>query len=50
MEPGYYAVTLDDCGIRAKLTCTTRAGFQRYTFPESREARVLFDLWIPTAC
>jgi predicted alpha-1,2-mannosidase len=46
--PGYYAVTLDDYGIRAELTCTTRAGFQRYTFPESREARILFDLWIPT--
>lgn len=47
-KPGYYAVTLDDYGIRAELTCTTRAGFQRYTFPESREARILFDLWIPT--
>ncbi len=47
-SPGYYAVTLDDYGIRAELTCTTRAGFQRYTFPESREARILFDLWIPT--
>ncbi|MCP5113663.1 MAG: glycoside hydrolase family 92 protein, partial [bacterium] len=47
-QPGYYAVTLDDYGIRAELTCTTRAGFQRYTFPESAEARILFDLLFPT--
>jgi len=47
-KPGYYAVTLDDYGIRAELTCTTRAGFQRYTFPESAEARILFDLLFPT--
>lgn len=46
-EPGYYAVTLDDSNIRAELTSTTRAGFQRYTFPESKEARILFDLLIP---
>jgi len=47
-SPGYYAVTLDDYGIRAELTSTVRAGFQRYTFPESRQARVLFDLETPT--
>jgi len=46
--PGYYAVTLDDYGIRAELTCTTRAGFQRYTFPKSRQARILVDLLTPT--
>ena len=46
--PGYYAVTLEDTGIRAELTCTTRAGLQRYTFPESREARILIDLLTPT--
>jgi len=46
--PGYYAVTLDDYKVRAELTCTTRAGFQRYTFPKSEEARVLFDLLTPT--
>ena len=47
-SPGYYAVTLDDTGIRAELTCTTRAGLQRYTFPEADDARVLVDLHIPT--
>jgi len=43
-SPGYYAVTLDDYKIRAELTATTRAGFQRYTFPKAAEARILFDL------
>jgi len=41
-------VTLDGYKVRAELTCTTRAGFQRYTFPRSDEARVLFDLHSPT--
>ncbi|MBN2137089.1 MAG: GH92 family glycosyl hydrolase [Sedimentisphaerales bacterium] len=47
-SPGYYAVTLDDYGIRAELTTTTRAGFQRYTFPQAEDARILFDLETPT--
>ena len=47
-EPGYYAVTLSDYGIRAELTATKRTGFQRYTFPESKDSRILFDLAIPT--
>ena len=42
--PGYYAVTLDDYKIRAELTCTTRAGFQHYTFPKAHQARILVDL------
>ncbi len=44
---GYYAVTLADYGIKAELTSTTRAGFQRYTFPKADKARILFDLEIP---
>jgi predicted alpha-1,2-mannosidase len=47
-SPGYYAVTLDDYGIRAELTTTTRVGIQRYTFPEAAEARILVDLKTPT--
>lgn len=47
-SPGYYAVTLEDYGIRAELTATTRAGFQRYTFPKAEKARILFDLEFPT--
>jgi predicted alpha-1,2-mannosidase len=47
-KAGYYAVTLDDYDIRAELTATKRTGFQRYTFPESDESRIIFDLNIPT--
>jgi predicted alpha-1,2-mannosidase len=46
-SPGYYAVTLDDYGVRAELTATTRAGFQRYTFPKSAQARILIVLEVP---
>lgn len=47
-SPGYYAVTLDDYGIRAELTTTTRTGMMRFAFPQSDEARILFDLKTPT--
>ncbi|WP_375417715.1 GH92 family glycosyl hydrolase [uncultured Hymenobacter sp.] len=49
-RPGYYAVTLDDYGIRAELTSTARVGMHRYTFPVAaagrggRAARVIIDL------
>lgn len=43
-RPGYYAVTLRDYGVRAELTATTRVGFQRYTFPASDNAHILFDI------
>ena len=43
-EPGYYAVTLDDYGVRAELTATTRSGYHRYTFPAGKPAHVLVDL------
>jgi len=46
-SPGYYAVTLDDYKIRAELTTTTRAGFQRYTFPQTDQARVMLVLDVP---
>ena len=32
--PGYYSVLLDDSGVRAELTATTRTGLHRYTFPD----------------
>jgi predicted alpha-1,2-mannosidase len=47
-SPGYYAVTLEDYDIRAELTTTTRAGLQRYTFPASDSARILFDQVTPS--
>ena len=43
-SPGYYSVMLDDYGIKAELTTTTRCGFQRYTFPKRKSGHVLFDL------
>ena len=43
-EPGYYAVTLDDHGIRAELTTSARVGVHRYTFPKNKPAHVLVDL------
>ena len=44
--PGYYSVMLDDTKIKAEITATTRAGFQRYTFPKSDSARVMIDMQI----
>ncbi|MFO7618003.1 MAG: GH92 family glycosyl hydrolase [Bacteroidales bacterium] len=43
-EPGYYSVMLEDYGIRAELTATTRVGIHRYTFPEAGPAHILLDL------
>jgi len=43
-EPGYYSVILDDDGILAEMTATTRVGFHRYTFPANSEAKITLDL------
>ncbi len=43
-EPGYYSVLLKDYNIRAEITATKRVGFHRYTFPESKESRLIFDI------
>jgi len=43
-QPGYYAVTLDDYGVRAELTASPRVGVHRYTFPKGKPAHVLVDL------
>ncbi len=43
-QPGYYAVTLSDYGIRAELTATERTGLHRYQFPPDRPAHLLIDL------
>jgi len=42
-SPGYYAVTLDDTGIRVELTATTHVAFHRYTFPTGADATVIVD-------
>ena len=42
--PGYYAVTLDDPGVRAELTAGARVGIHRYTFARDRAAHLVVDL------
>ncbi|MFF3244584.1 GH92 family glycosyl hydrolase [Streptomyces sp. NPDC002870] len=42
-EPGYYRVGLKTYGIDAELTATRRTGWQRYTFPSTGAANVLFN-------
>lgn len=46
-SPGYYSVYLYDHDVLAEMTVTTRCGFQKYTFPEKKESRILIDLLIP---
>lgn len=43
-QPGYYRVELDDYGVLAELTSTTRVAFHRYTFPETKQAHLIFDI------
>ncbi len=46
-EIGLYHVDLVDYDIQTDLTATTRCGFQRYVFPESKSARVLINAYPP---
>ncbi len=46
-SPGYYSVMLEDYGIKAELTATTRGGFQRYTFPKNVDGHIIIDLQVP---
>lgn len=43
-KPGYYAVKLKRYDIQAELTATERVGLHQYTFPESEQAHIIFDL------
>ncbi|AWW29195.1 glycoside hydrolase family 92 protein [Echinicola strongylocentroti] len=43
-SPAYYQVELDDYGINAELTATTRVGVHRYTFSGGEDAHVILDL------
>ena len=47
-KPGYYAVDLYDHKVKVEITTTTHCGFQKYTFPTSKESRILIDLLFPT--
>ncbi|PPK87127.1 putative alpha-1,2-mannosidase [Neolewinella xylanilytica] len=42
--PAFYGVTLDDYGVKVRLTSTLRAGFHEYTYANPDDRRVLFDL------
>ena len=42
-RPGYYAVTLEDYGVRSELTATSHAAVHRHTFPEG-PGRFILDL------
>ena len=43
-RPGYYTVLLKDYQVKVELTATSRVGFQRYTFPASKESHILFNI------
>ena len=43
-QPGYYAATLDRYNVRAELTATPRVALERYTFPATTQANLLFDI------
>lgn len=41
---GYYSVLLKDYDVKVELTSTQRAGFHRYTFPKTENARIILDV------
>lgn len=43
-QAGYYKAFLSRYGIDAEMTATMRTGLHRYTFPESKESAIVFDL------
>lgn len=43
-QPGYYAVTLKNNGVKAEFTVTERAGLHRYSFPKEGEHNLLINL------
>lgn len=42
--PGHYEVLLEDHGIKAELTATTRVGMHRYAYPTAGTGHVILDL------
>jgi predicted alpha-1,2-mannosidase len=43
-EANYYAVTLENYGIRAELTAAPRAGMLQFTYPQTETARIQLNL------
>ena len=44
VRPGYYSTSLTRYGVDVELTATKRVGFHKYTFPETKDAAIVFDL------
>lgn len=44
VRPGYYSVPLTRYDILTEMTSTSRVGMHRYSFPDSKEKAVVFDL------
>lgn len=43
-SPGYYSVFLENKGIKAELTASTRVAMHRYTFPKIGPVNIILDL------
>ena len=44
-RPGYYAVTLDDYGVRCEMTASERCSFYRFSYPDAAERKgLIFDM------
>lgn len=43
VKAGYHRIFLEDYGINAELTATTRVGFHRYTFPQAEKSHIHLD-------
>ncbi len=43
-QPGYYSVRLKDYQIKTEITSTDRVAFYRFTYPESEESQLIFDI------
>ena len=44
VKAGYHEIHLDDHGVTAELTSTTRVGFHRYTYHKNEDAHLIIDL------
>ncbi len=42
--PGFYAVELDDYGVKAEVTCASHTALYNYTYKDASAARLLVDL------
>ena len=44
VRPGYYSVLLDRFKVFAEMTATDRVGYMRFKFPDTNDARIVFDM------